>query len=341
MIFNITLPQIPSYYKKAFILFLLPITTLKAQFLMPNLTFYRQNWEIINPAALNRWLYWDEKNHQQHTITFAGRYQWFGKGLQDAPRFFNGSYEWSPEGKSFKAGATFYYDQTGAISVVAFAPSVSTSISINSEYDRYLSMGLGLRYYRYQVDVGKFQTPTPNDPVINAWSEGRSLMDVATGLFFHQVKIFYIGLSSPQMFSAAYNSQDSSQLKQRISPHVYATAGYYWKPTGYEDDGFFEFSTILRRVPRLAYATGPIKKLSMEFNTRYWFRNEKFWLGGGYSTNRMANLEFGYEFIKGEPNRHRNKQWRDRIGIVWTNPAGRLAAPFGYQIELAYSHAWY
>jgi type IX secretion system PorP/SprF family membrane protein len=314
--------------------------------LLPNLAFYRQNWEQINPAAVNRWLFWDENDHQHHTFTVSGRNQWFGAALENTPKFLFASYEYSPEKdrnnreSRLKGGATLYYDRADAISTMS--GSVTGSVSVDISAETKLSVGMGLRFHSYRVNTTNFRSNSSSpDPVILAWAakERRPLMDVTSGLFLNKERYHYLGLSVPQFFSAAF--RDTTHIKQKVAPHIYLTAGKYWYPTGTIEDGFFEFSTIARWVPRLTYAVGPIKKLSAELNARYWMRHEKFWIGGGYSTNRLMSAEAGYEFIHGTRNRNYNKSWRDRVGAVFTWPAGKLAAPFGYQFELSYSHAWY
>lgn len=306
-----------------------------------NPTFYRQNWELINPAAINRWLFWDDGDHQHHTISFSGRRQWFGAGFDESPQFVVGSYEFSPENTSLKAGGTFYYDKTGPISTMALNLIGSTQVFLTEPSGIRLNAGIGLSFAQYRVDVSGFSNKD-TDPVVQAWAGGHYFMDVMGGLFLHVPKIFYLGLSIPQAFVSEFEEE---QLKRKLSPHIYFTAGRYLYPTGHESGGFFEFSTICRYIPRLSYVDTPFKKASFEINTRYWFwsknkEREWLWLGAGWGNNRLMNAELGFEFREDERGR-RNKAWRDRIGIVLGWPVGKLASPFGYQLELAYSHAWY
>lgn len=307
-----------------------------------NPTSYRQNWEIINPAAINRWVVWDDRDiHQHHTISFSGRRQWFGGGFDGSPQFVIGSYEFSPENTNFKAGGTFFYDKAGPISTMIFNPVFSTQILFSEISNIRLNAGIGLSFGQYSVDESEFSNKD-TDPVIQAWAGGHFFMDATGGLFLHAPKVFYFGFSIPQFFVSEFEEQ---QLKRKLSPHFYTTAGYYLFPTGHESGGFFEFSTIGRYIPRLSYVETTFKKISFELNARYWFWSENkdrewLWFGAGWGNNRLMNAELGFEFRKDERG-SKNKAWRDRIGFVFGWPVGKLASPFGYQLELTYSHAWY
>ncbi len=163
--------------------------------------FYRNNWQLVNPAAIDRSHYLT-KHHPTTVLNAGSRLQWVG--LEGAPLLYFISAEYCPESQynrpNYKLGVTAFGDRTDAISTYGLLRKLFLFLWPALGRGHTLHLGGSVGYVQYGVDLNRIHSPTKDQDVILQNSEKRSFADFAIGAMYRVKKWFYLGVSSPQTF---------------------------------------------------------------------------------------------------------------------------------------------
>lgn len=310
----------------------------------PVIGFFRQNWQMINPASMDLWSYRDIGGWRRVSmLTLSHRSQWVGSGIEGAPVFTMASFEHTPEiNKSgeykqpYKWGVVAYRDQTDAIS--------TSGLNLTGSYfwsagDGYAHIGAGLGAVQYGVDGDKLRAADGSDPVLADAVQTRYLVDFSIGALYRDDRQYY-GISMPQTL------QEFVPNSARRT-HFYGVAGWFFDTN--DEDVKTEITTWLRYTPGLAYRTIGTLPMSADVVGRVFF-NEKYrlgkkvmntiswWAGGGVGTALTAQVEFGAEIERGWENFDKRNCFR--ISLIYNRAFAQRTAVLGNSLELAVATAW-
>ncbi len=269
-------------------------------------SLYRYNWQILNPAAVNHTFLEDKS--KKYIFNSAYRQQWLG--IDGGPVTYNARFEYFPDNNnSIKVGGFVMGDRAGAIGTNSVFGNFAYLIKLSQQdAESYISVGLNLGAVWYNVDMGeiRFQDDQPNlmtEGVIN-----QSYADMALGAFYRWKSLpyralpvlglseFYAGVSVPQTFTMDMNTPADGAFNLERVQHYYLITGAVFLLSS---DFLLEPSTWVRYVPNASFQTlfnnAPV---SADVNLRLKYNN-MFWIGGGFSTNRLLHTEFGADIGRG------------------------------------------
>ena len=305
--------------------------------------FYRSNWQMVNPAAVDRAFYLSPR-HNAWMFNSAFRQQWIG--LEGAPRTYFVSLEYCPDLATNKAGyhlgATLIRDQTDALSTTGFHAIYSFFFPVPNNPEHVIHLGFSPGIVASALDVQKIRLVDPSDPAPNL-NENRLFFDFAFGAMYRIRKDFYFGVSVPQLLGVKLNhfNQDSARINRR--QHIYLHTGWFIEAGDYDYSNsnppdqrtwVIEPSLWLRYVPGVAYSTVVHGfPFSIDANIRV-YRLRAVWAGLGYGTNGMATAEFGVGKKIGNGN-------RIQVGFASGFPLGRKRLALGPSAELTAAYSWY
>lgn len=310
------------------VILLLSVIQLNAQQL-PNFTIYRDQWNVINPAALSNNYIINELN-----FTVGGAYRRNWLNVNDAPETQILNFEMVLEDRNAVFGAHVINDRTGKLGQTGFYGNYAYILDMGGRTDRALVIGLGAGLVQYGAKLSEIDFPDlTNRPSID---DNLMYPDFSLGAFFYEEDQYYLGVSIPQVFGldTRFISENGRYDVKRL-PHVYAVAGKYFDSFLGNSTSFLETSGWLRYVPN-----API---SLDLNARLQI-SELYWAGLGFGTalgqkfTGSARLETG--FVLGEQVRIENGQFK--IGLAYDLP---LVAPlpryFGGAFEVHLLYSWW
>lgn len=310
-----------------FVFFVLLTFNLRAQQL-PNFTIYRDQWNVINPAALsNNYLI----NELNYTVGASYRRNWLN--VQDAPQTGILNFEMVLEEQNSVIGAHVISDKTGKLGQTGFYGHYAYILDMGGRTDRALVIGLGAGLVQYGAKLSEIDFPDlANRPAIN---DNLLFPDFSLGAFFYEEDNYYLGVSVPQVFGldTKFKAEDARYDVKRL-PHVYAVAGKYFDSFLGNSTSFLEVSSWLRYVPN-----API---SLDVNGRLQI-SELYWAGLGFGAaasgqQKTFSVRAETGFVLGEQVRIENGQFK--LGLAYDQP---LAAPLGryfggaFEVHLLYS----
>ncbi|MCE7924546.1 MAG: type IX secretion system membrane protein PorP/SprF [Haliscomenobacteraceae bacterium CHB4] len=304
--------------------------------------FYRSNWQMINPAAIDRGLYLS-RHHNTWMVNSAFRQQWIG--LEGAPRTYFVSFEYCPETGSTRAGhrigGTVLRDQTDALSNTSLHANYSFFFPLPYKRGHIIHLGFTPGIVSSNLDLEKLRLRDQNDPVPYLY-ENRLFFDFAFGAMYRVRQEFYLGLSVPQFVNIKLNQFDLDSARVFRKPHVYLHIGGFIQ-AGEWDYGdklpdqrewVIEPSAWIRYAPRGIYSTLiPSFPLSLDASVRV-YRKRALWGGIGYGTNGMASVEFGLSHMMSKEN-------KIQAGVAYSVPAAKKYLNLGHSIELTASYWWW
>lgn len=306
----------------------------------PYVGFYRQNWQMVNPASMDPWTYKNTRGWRQSMtmITASYRSQWVTSGISGAPKLMVASVEYSPdlraEDQPFKFGGVFFKDEAAAFGTLG--------ASLTGSYfweagEGFFHVGGSAGIIQYGIDRDKTK---PADETDDIWANAgrRILPEFSIGALYRD-DLNYIGLSIPQTLGEVI-------AKTRKS-HIYFVAGHFFEPQDYVK---IELSNWIRYTPGLTYRS--ISKngkfpISTDVNCRVFFDKMKTksfdkafgcWLGGGIGTGMNASVEGGIEIERGFENYERRS--RLRLGVSYSFPFSKTVNPLGQSFELTAAMAF-
>ncbi len=310
----------------------------------PYTTFYRYNWQAVNPAAMDRIFMVDPTKSLM--VSSYYHQQWIG--VEGAPVFYHVSVEHKPiVDQTFphqiKWGFQAFGDVTDAIGSFGLYGNFSYYIKLQNRRGRFLHFGVspGLIQYRVDADKTRFKD---DEPLLGAFEEGQLYADFSFGIFYRESRKFYFGLSVPQTFTLNLNSQveDGIFVAERLrNLHAYFVIGGFLtnRRINYRAKKVVvEPSLWVRYIPGLTYQTYiedfPI---SADLNLRLHYRNF-LWGAVGFGTAQNLHLEFGiYKPIVptyGDPG------GLMRIGLSYDAPLGGKEVQLGHNLGITAAFAW-
>lgn len=305
-------------------------------------TFYRQNWQLVNPAAMDKWQFFSNRHNSSWLMSSGYRAQWALRGLGgEAPRTFYASTEYAPGvngGRDvfnpIRLGFTFTNDRAGAFGT--FGGRFNFAYYIQNRQD-FLHLGISGGFFSQSIQ-GDLTLPDGNTTAKDAVEKNYG--DFSFGAFYrkrlHRAKNnhFYAGLSVPQAF---FINQEGSL--GRGMP-VYAVVGSFLEmgPVDYAAIGsqrmiIVEPSLWVRYAAGIGYYSisqvAPLP-FSVDADLRLYWR-DRLWAGMGYGSNQQLSFEFGVIPRINDDNRL-------RIGTGFNLPAGRKYLNLGTSAELTMSY---
>lgn len=268
-------------------------------------TLYRNNWQVINPAATN--LIFLENRDKQYSFNAAYRNQWVG--FEGSPASYNARFEYYPKTTTTKMGFFVLGDQTGAISTNGIYGNFAYQIPLNYEKSSYISIGLNAGGVFYNVNRDEIRFQSSQSQYNGTGTLNQSYVDMGLGIFyrwkssspiFDRSSFFlselYAGLSVPQTFTLNFNRAEEGVFDLERIQHYYLITGTVLEV--YEGVVTIEPSLWVRFIPNTStsnlFQNVPF---SADFNTRVLYQ-KKYWLGAGAGTNNTLHFEVGYNLYQ-------------------------------------------
>jgi hypothetical protein len=332
---------------------------------LPAISFYRQNWSLINPAAFPR----ENREHREVDLLINSTYRTQRVGRADAPTFANlhidkifttDGVDWKDD---WKIGLNFERDNAAVISNYSFQLSGAYGRSIESEHLDlgFISIGCAGTHYNQFVEATSskvnWQTPTTSPQDV-----GTGFWDLNVGIFYQLPNItpeqdfesrirkdneeshLYVGASVQQLLADRRTLPFTQQRRQ----WNFIVGGFFAE--------HFEPSIWLRHTRdvdfQTTFANGA--PLSMDANLRYIFKfldanagnngklpGTQLWFGAGWSSAMSMNVEIGGRYWF-RTSTYENISYT-QISLAWTGlrlrPQTTIQNPNSLELHLALNFA--
>ncbi|HND86886.1 MAG TPA: PorP/SprF family type IX secretion system membrane protein [Saprospiraceae bacterium] len=301
--------------------------------------FYRNNWQSVNPAAIDRSFYL-KRYHNTTLINAGSRLQWIG--LDGAPLNYFVSAEYCPELSNNEAnnkfGFTAYGDKTDAISTYALYGNYSYFFTLPRD-GHILHFGISPGLVVYGVDATKLrdQNGQPTTDPTALENKQRVFADFAFGMMYRIRKQFYFGLSVPQTFGLNLKQRNAKGIfdtdrRQHLNLQVGAFINRGQFDYGIEGPTIvLEPSAIMRVAPGVTFNTLFPSLFSLDANLRVHLMKPRVYGGLGVGTNGIISAEAGF-------NRDLGEGAKIQIGMAYGLPAFQKYLRFGHSVELNMSY---
>ncbi len=204
------------------------MTTLSGQNLYDLTSFYRQQWQYLNPGAVD----YTFMEHNSNKFFFNGsvRQQWRNLDSDAFPKVFNASIQVQEEALGIQYGGFLHSYQAGPIQHYRLQGNFAYKIFLGDSKNRYISVGLNLGVGEFSIRLDDIRW------VDQQYTENYSNIypDLSFGVFYvdfpkshyyrsnNGLKKYYAGLSVPKTFiDPIYNeintTLDSAEF-QRVYP---------------------------------------------------------------------------------------------------------------------------
>lgn len=256
---------------------------------LPQFTQYMYNTISINPAYAG----------SRETLSVVGlhRSQWVG--LEGGPTTQTLSIHTPLRNDKIGLGFSFINDELGFQNFSYLYGDFSYTIRVSEKSE--LAFGLKAGFTSYSLDAD-FRLSESNDPVIFGYQD-RWKPNIGTGVYWHSDR-WYLGLSAPRILNTDYTGDEEFESLERIS--YYFTGGYV-----------FDLSENTKFKPAMLLKATNGAPLSFDLTANFLFY-EKFWIGGSYRINELAQA------IGGIADFQVSKQLR--IGYAYEYPLSELSA---------------
>lgn len=222
-------------------------------------TNYMYNTQVINPAYVG--------SRAQTTAQMLYRNQWVG--LDGAPRTLNFGFH-TPTGKNQKVGLglSFFNDEIGPANESNIAADISYRINLSRTRTK-LAFGLKGGISLLNIDYNKLTLMDDGDDVFQNNIDNRLTPIVGAGLFLYSPRLWYVGISTPNMLSTThYDDVRVSNVTEKM--HLYTTAGYV-----------FDLSANTQFKPALMVKMVAGSPIEVDVSANFRF-NKKLTFGLGY-----------------------------------------------------------
>ena len=276
---------------------------------LANGLFYRNNWQLINPAAIDPSFYFTNKYNE--LLAKGGyRQQWIG--VDGSPQTYYASVEWCKEkhknDPKTKLGAAVISDRAGAFQTHSLLVNYSYFFNFGRGGKSVLHLGLSGRVNQYHIDTDLLRSRDPNDPLLQGSVINSNFIytDFSMGAMYRYQQNFYLGFSVPNTIKVGFQNTESGLSRTReIRRHYYIISGGFI-PFGEVDastngvisgrEWVLEPSIWVRAVPAVFNQT-LVQDLPLSFDANlrihYWYQ---LWAGVGYGSTQMLQTELGYKF---------------------------------------------
>jgi type IX secretion system PorP/SprF family membrane protein len=300
---------------------------------------FNYNWQLLNPAGLDRAFILNDQFQQ--LITAGHQQQWIG--VEGAPISTFLSYENRPgKGRYFlnnkiKWGLATMADKTDALSQVGFWSNFSYYLNVGKGQTLHLGLQAGLKNNFVNGDDLRHLEPETLD-----FNNLNFLyFDTGMGAFYKYKRLFFAGFSIPQFFGIN-TARNSNSGYEKIKLPIY----------NYVIGGFLNASPRIRIEPSLQMIGRSFQNYEPADNfSRYLFRGnvrnyfieknnsqEIFWIGAGYATIGLLNLEAGVNIAtKKVSNYFEQSSPNLRLGFNYQVATGKNFANLGTGISIEIS----
>jgi len=233
---------------------------------MPLYTNYLLNDYAFNPAVVG------SHNFIQANMNY--RNQWVG--FEGAPKTYMASI-YGPFRKSEKValGGMISTDVTGLLQRTGGYFTYAYHLKINDSWK--LGMGLSAGAMQYRIRLYDAKLYDKDDAVLTGNLLSKIVYDLNAGLYLYRRNMF-LGVSG---YHAANNKIDFSGSRSRLTPHLYALAGYTIKVNkkfGVQPSALVKYNEPIGVQP--------------EFSVRGIYQ-KKFWAGFSYRMNDAYSISIG------------------------------------------------
>lgn len=325
------------------LILLLTVLDIQAQLLTPY-TLYRDQWGVLNPAAISNNYVLDELSF---SVSAMDRHQWLGNGFNwdYSPNTQIVNFEGVIEHNNIAIGGNLHHDRTGDLSSMGGYARFAYLISMDRFAKKTLSIGLaaGLLQNRSRIDGSNqdyFRTPEQEvmpSSVIKP--------DVSLGIFYYHEDLWYAGFSIPQLLSLNTQfGEDQIAYSIKQPRHYYFLAGGYI-PSKYlgigDGSSFLEVSGWARYLPiRQSEEDSFAHIFRIDLNARYQ-HNQSVWLGIGFGTDlatEMLTLHTELGLLGSEQFNLSNGQLK--VGLAMDHPVGGGLHRLGPSAEIIVMYSW-
>ncbi|WP_431137617.1 PorP/SprF family type IX secretion system membrane protein [Psychroserpens mesophilus] len=256
---------------------------------LPQFTQYMYNTISINPAYAG----------SRETLSVVGlhRSQWVG--LEGGPTTQTLSVHSPLRNEKVGLGLSFINDELGYQNFSYLYGDFSYTIRVSENSQ--LAFGIKAGFTSFSLDAD-FRQAEMNDQVIFGF-EDRWKPNIGTGVYWHSNR-WYLGLSAPRILNTDYTGDEEFESLERIS--YYFTGGYV-----------FDLGENTKLKPAMLLKATNGAPLSFDLTANFLFY-EKFWVGGSYRINELAQA------IGGIADFQVSKQLR--IGYAYEYPLSELSA---------------
>ncbi len=303
-------------------------------------SFYRNNWQSVNPAAIDR-SYYLKRYHNTTIVNAGSRLQWIG--LEGAPLNYFVSAEYCPElgsnDSNNKFGFTAYGDKTDAISTYGLYGNYSYFFALPYKDGHILHFGISPGLVAYGVDVSKLrdQNGQPTSDRIALENKQRVFADFAFGMMYRIKKQFYFGLSVPQTFGLNLKKRNDTGVFEtdRLQHLNLQVGGFIYR--GNYDYGLegptvvIEPSAIVRIAPGVTFNSIFPSFFSMDVNLRVNLMRQRVYGGLGVGTNGVLTAEGGFNCNVGD-------EAKLQLGMAYGIPAFQKYLRLGHSVEVNLSY---
>jgi len=302
---------------------------------------YRQNWQLINPAAVDRWHFMTRKPDYNWLLSSGGHLQWVG--LEGAPVTGFLSAEAVPVNRfdNVRWGTRLLFDQTDAFTTWGLSGNFTYSVQLPNSKGYTLYLAAQPQVSSFTVNRSRLVLENPDDAIVNFYHYDQWQFDAGFGAFLRARRDWYVGVSTPSLAGLSQHPTDQQPILNR-APQVDVMGGFYQKMgEGIADEAFFEYNLWLRYLWATKFlTTRAALPLSADATVRF-YKPEHYWLGAGLGTNGTASVEVGFVRLFEDPkftyNVHPNIC---RIGLsvnwpVWYSSI-RLGSGIGAELTATY-----
>gem|GEM_PF-3110073 len=285
--------------------------------LMPLQSSYRNNWQVVNPAAIDRAFFFNVEDRAPNGSlwTLNARNQWtqLGAFLGKAPSNILLSWEyWSQNISQYsgiRIGAQLQHHSFGAFSNTGLYVPLTYRALLDRDKLHSLFIGISPGVQLLQIDQNDLVFEQAGDPTISLAQKKLLLNLASVGVFYtkkwrkESFKTFYAGISIPPGISRDSLSGISFANHIKTTP-IYFLSGSFFK---LRRNTYLEPSVFVRYLNRIRYTSFDDGKVpvSADVNLRiHWGdgseKSHPAWVGLGWGTNKMVSTEVGFH-LPGSP----------------------------------------
>jgi type IX secretion system PorP/SprF family membrane protein len=317
-------------------------------------SFYRNNWQMINPAAANHSWYFDPA--KSYSINASYRQQWIG--APGSPANYNIHFESVPAAQEhqydMKMGGGMYGESGWDVNMPIFKwggyGNYAYALPLDKRYKK-LTLGLNAGFSNQRINLKDTRFKDMTDEKIEealANYNGilsRYALELNVGAFYSDSKHFYAGVSAPFALNltrfpgddiGGVDNKPPTALSRRplyvnglvggaiifdnrTQSGLYPSMWVRWQPN-YQNSSLFGVSPI-----------------SADVNLRYQL-NKQFWLGTGYNTAQWVHFECG--ILRLDNRVYGAEDYSLSLGLAYDMPLTPAGWRLGQTLELTVGFTW-
>ncbi|MEI6020888.1 MAG: type IX secretion system membrane protein PorP/SprF [Bacteroidota bacterium] len=253
------------------ILFLLFVEFSIAQQL-PQFSQYMLNEMAVNPAMAGK----DDFSE----VRSINRHQWVG--ITDAPRTYMLTLQGPIKNKNMGVGMNLFTDVVGPTRRTGLNFSYAYHLKINKETN--LSMALTAGILQWGIDGNKISLHDEGDQQLYTNYQTTLVPDFGAGIYYYKKKVYYFGLSVPQLYNAPIKLYEGAYKNSRLVTQFNISGGYIFKL----NDDFSVEPSFLFKYERPAPA-------KLDIGARAIYKSQ-VWIGATYRSQTAVSAMLGYMF---------------------------------------------